>query len=103
MLKSVPAPSVVVAKAVSSRLIGSARVEDTTAVLLIVPLAPLLTFTTRLKPAALLTATMLLVQTIFPVPPTDGELRSVQPAGVLAETKVVFTGVASLRLTAVAV
>src|SRR5947209_2411729 len=76
----------VVAVAVSSRLSGSGRVEETTAVLSMVPDTPLLTFTTSVKLAVLPEATLLFVHTTLPVPPTDGAARRVQPDGVEAET-----------------
>src|SRR6266498_2251364 len=102
MLNGIAEPNVVVATAVSSRLSGSARVEETTAMLVIVPLAPVFTFTVRVKEKeAPLTMSVVFVQTMFPVPPTDG-VAAVHPAGVETETKVVLAGTALVIFTEVA-
>src|SRR6266478_6021514 len=70
----------VTATAVSSRLSGSGVAEETAAMLLIVPEAPLLTFTASVKAEVTLAAMPLwFVQVTFLVPPTDGDVKSVQP------------------------
>lgn len=51
-------------------------------------------FTARVLPS---------LHVIVPVPPTAGRVGQVHPAGGVIDTKVVFAGVVSVRLTPVAI
>ena len=91
--------------AVALLLAGLGSVVDELAVavsFIAVPAAvPAFTVTTTVK-LAVPGAKLGLVQVIRPVPPTDGVVHD-QPAGNVTEAKVVFDGVLSVRLAAVAV
>ena len=82
---------------------GSDVAEVTLAVLLIaVPAAvPAVTLSTTVKVADP-AAKVGLVQLMVPVPPTEGVVHDQAP-GAVTDTKVVFGGVVSVRLTVVAV
>jgi len=69
---------------------------------MIVPAAvPALTFTTTWKFAVVAGANVAIVQVMLPVRPTVGRTHA-HPAGVTAETNVVFAGVACVKLTVAA-
>src|SRR5262249_47958874 len=69
---------------------------------IIVPFGvPAVTFTTNVKLATAFGAKVAIVQVRLPVPPTGGSVQA-HPAGVTAETKVVFVGTASVKLTVAA-
>jgi hypothetical protein len=79
---------------------GSAVVVLTFAVLLIVPLAEALTFTTTVKVAVAPARSEPIVQLIVPVPPTGGLVQTnTGPAVCVSETNVAFTGTASVSET----
>lgn len=77
--------------------VGSVVALDTLAVLvMVVPLAvPAVTCTTTVKTLDAPEASDALVYVSVPVPPAGTASVRVQPAGVLAETSVVFAGTAS--------
>src|SRR6266498_349689 len=101
--RSAATPTTVVVLAVLFAEFGSVVEEDTVAVFPItVPLGvPELTFTTSVNDAELNGASVAIVQVWVPVPPTaSGE--QLHPAAGVTETKVVLTGITSLRVTDVA-
>ena len=81
-------------------IVVSAVLDVTTAVFEISspPEAALSTFTTSVNVATAPAASVGIVATIAPVPPTTGVLV-VQPAGAVNETKVVSAGIASVSVT----
>jgi hypothetical protein len=102
--RSAAIPTTVVVLAVLFAEFGSVVEEDTVAEFVItVPLGvPELTFTTSVNDAELNGASVAIMQVWVPVPPTasGGQLH---PAAGVTETKVVLTGITSLRVTDVAV
>ena len=100
--KGVAAPTVVMAVALLSSLLGSATLEETVAWLLSVPLVALLTFTTSVnvaEEAELMSVD--LVQVTVPVPPTEGVVADHPDTGV-TDTNVTPAGSASVTLTELA-
>src|SRR5215470_14934172 len=93
----------VVAVAVLLAVFGSFVALAAVAVLVMVaPLATLLlSLTTMVKVAVSALATVALEKTTLPVPPTGGVV-AVQPAGAVAETKVVLAGTASVTVALLA-
>ena len=78
---------------------GSVVVAVTEEFAVIVPAAMVDgTFTTTMMSADVPEAIVVSVQFTFPVAPTAGEVH-VQPAGAKTDSKVVFVGVASVKLT----
>src|SRR5262245_5023961 len=77
--------------------VGSVVALDTLAVLvMVVPLAvPAVTWTTTVKTLEALAGCVGFVNVSVPVPPAGTASVRVQPAGVVAETNVVFAGTAS--------
>ena len=92
--------SVAVAVAALFPALGSAVVAVTDAVLLIVPLAEALTFTTTVKVAVAPATSDPAVQLIVPVPPTGGLVQTnAGPPLCVSETNVAFAGTASVSAT----
>jgi hypothetical protein len=93
----------VVVVAVLFAELGSVVAEDTVAVSVITvpPGVPGLTFTTTVNDAELSGASVEIVQVWVPVPPTGSD-RQLHPAAGVTETKVVLTGITSLKVTDVA-
>src|SRR5215470_13173704 len=100
MARSACALTLVVAVAVLLPAFGSVVALAAVAVLVMVaPLPTLaLTLSTMVKVAVVPAANVALEKTTLPVPPTGGVVM-VQPAGAVAETKVVLAGTASVTVT----
>ena len=69
--------------------------------MIVPPAVPAFTFTTTWKFVRVPGARLAIVHVILPVPPTAGVTHA-HPTGVVAETNVVFAGVACVKLTVAA-